>query len=301
MRGNERLLRLAALLSRSTTQPQVVVADNGLDPRVVRALRSAGVGVATMEGNRGFAAAVNCAVRLAEGDVLVVVNDDVLPVPDGDFLAELVAPVAEGHGMVAAVLVKPSLPGVVESAGFEVDDALNAHHYLRGLPVEGVAHAPNPPLGPCGGAAAYRRDVFLGAGGFDEGFFVYWEDVDLAIRLRALGVSCGLAAAARALHNESTTLGAGSLTKAIAVGKSRGYFLRKYNALGTPGRALRVAPMEVAASCAITVRHRSLKPAGARLAGWRACGRRAPWPTTLRPTVGLVDGARRRYARAVAT
>jgi GT2 family glycosyltransferase len=301
MRGNERLLRLAALLARSTTRPQVVVADNGLDPRVSGALRSTGVDVATMDGNCGFAAAVNRAARLADGDVLVIVNDDVLPVPGGDFLAELVAPVAEGHGMVAAVLVKPSLPGVVESAGFEVDDALNAHHYLRGLPIEDIAHAPGPPLGPCGGAAAYRRDVFLGAGGFDEGFFAYWEDVDLAIRLHALGVTCGLAAGARGLHNESTTLGAGSLTKAIAVGKSRGYFLRKYDAFGTPRVAMRVVPMEVAVSCALAMRHRSLKPALARVAGWRACGGRAAWPTTLRPTVGFVDGARRRYARGVAT
>jgi GT2 family glycosyltransferase len=155
-------------------------------------------------------------------------------------------------------------------------------------------------LGPCGGAAAYRRDVFLGVGGFDEGFFAYWEDVDLAIRLHALGVTCGLASAARVLHHESTTLGAGSLTKAVAVGKSRGYFLRKYSALGTPRVALRVVPMEVAASCALTVRHRSLKPARARVAGWRACRHRAAWPTTLRPTVGLVDGALRRYSRAVA-
>lgn len=299
MRGNERLLRLAALLARSTTQPQVVVADNGLDPRVARALRATGVDVATMDGNRGFAAAVNCAARLADGDVLVIVNDDMLPVPGADFLAELVAPLARGHGMVAGVLVKPSLPGVVESAGFEVDDALNAHHYLRGLPVEDIVHAPGPPLGPCGGAAAYLRDVFLGVGGFDEGFFAYWEDVDLAIRLHALGVTCGLAACARALHNESTTLGAGSLTKAIAVGKSRGYFLRKYGALESRV-AVRVVPMELAVSCALTVRHRSLKPVLARVAGWRACGDRAAWPTTLRPTVGFVDGARRRYARGVA-
>ena len=145
----------------------------------------------------------------------------------------------------------------------------------------------------------YRRDVFLGAGGFDEGFFAYWEDVDLAIRLHALGVTCGLAAAARGLHNESTTLGAGSLTKAIAVGKSRGYFLEARR-VRDPRVAMRVVPMEVAVSCALAMRHRSLKPALARVAGWRACGGRAVWPTTLRPTVGFVDGARRRYARGVA-
>ncbi len=36
----------------------------------------------------------------------------------------------------------------------------------------------------------YRRDIFMDAGGFDEKFFCYFEDVDLAFRLRLLGHRC---------------------------------------------------------------------------------------------------------------
>ena len=36
----------------------------------------------------------------------------------------------------------------------------------------------------------YRRDAFLEAGGFDESFFAYYEDSDLAFRLRLLGHRC---------------------------------------------------------------------------------------------------------------
>jgi GT2 family glycosyltransferase len=40
---------------------------------------------------------------------------------------------------------------------------------------------------PCAAAALYRRDAFLAAGGYDESFFCYCEDLDLAYRLRLLG------------------------------------------------------------------------------------------------------------------
>ena len=56
------------------------------------------------------------------------------------------------------------------------------------------------PLGPSGGAAAYDREAFLRLGGFDERIFAYFEDVDLALRLRKAGWSCRLAPAARGTH-----------------------------------------------------------------------------------------------------
>jgi GT2 family glycosyltransferase len=40
---------------------------------------------------------------------------------------------------------------------------------------------------PCAAAALYRRDALVEAGGFDERFFCYFEDVDLGFRLRLLG------------------------------------------------------------------------------------------------------------------
>ena len=42
-------------------------------------------------------------------------------------------------------------------------------------------------FGPCGGAAAYRREAWTQAGGFDPALFMYMEDVDLAWRLQMLG------------------------------------------------------------------------------------------------------------------
>lgn len=54
---------------------------------------------------------------------------------------------------------------------------------------------------PSGAAALYRRDAFETAGGFDEGFFCYIEDVDLGLRMRAVGGRCILASDAVAIHS----------------------------------------------------------------------------------------------------
>jgi GT2 family glycosyltransferase len=65
-------------------------------------------------------------------------------------------------------------------------------------------------FGGCGGGAAYRREAWQAAGGFDERLFMYLEDVDLAWRLRLLGWEAVFAPDARLYHHLSAT-GGGAL------------------------------------------------------------------------------------------
>jgi GT2 family glycosyltransferase len=55
---------------------------------------------------------------------------------------------------------------------------------------EPEAERPAEVFAACAGAALYRRDAFLDAGGFDERFFCYLEDVDLSFRLQLAGHRC---------------------------------------------------------------------------------------------------------------
>lgn len=298
LRGDDALVELVAELGRGALEAQVLVADNGLSSRVVDRLRGEDAEVIPMNGNRGFAAAVNAAARRADGDILVVLNDD-LGV-DAGFLAALVAPVVAGATMSAGVLLEATRPHVIETAGLEIDRTLGAHDYLGGRPVTVLEHAGHPPLAPCGAAAAYEMDAFRRVGGFDEGFFAYYEDLDLALRLRRHGASCALAAEARALHAGSSTVGAGSIEKALLVGFSRGYLIRKYGVVSkSHGRtAMLAVAQETAASILLALRHRSFAPAKERLRGWRACRVRAERPPDEALTVGVCQAWLRRYSRA---
>ncbi len=60
---------------------------------------------------------------------------------------------------------------------------------------------------PCAAAALYRRDAIMDVGGFDESFFCYFEDVDLAFRLRLRGHRCRYVPEAVARHIGSAITG----------------------------------------------------------------------------------------------
>lgn len=75
----------------------------------------------------------------------------------------------------------------------------------HGLQVDERAISEREVFSPCAAAALYRRDAFVAAGGFDEDFFCYVEDVDLGFRLRLAGHRCMLVPDAVALHVGSAT------------------------------------------------------------------------------------------------
>ena len=74
-------------------------------------------------------------------------------------------------------------------------------------------------FGPCGGAGLYARRMMLQLGGFDEDFFAYLEDVDLAWRARLAGLRCFYQPPARILPAHSATLGDASPAKRLLLGR----------------------------------------------------------------------------------
>ena len=227
--GGERLARLLESLSRQTIEHELVIVDNG-SPASTQALIAADAPharVIRMEENVGFGRAVNRGAEAAAGDVIVLLNDDVVCEPG--FLESLTAALApdEGVVMAAGVLLTAAEPETIDSAGIMFDRTLFAFDYLHGDHVT-VLDGAGDPLGPTGGAAAFDRRAFEAVGGFDEAFFAYLEDVDLTARLLARGGRCRLVRNARAVHHHSATLGSASKRKNELMGWSRGYSLGKY-------------------------------------------------------------------------
>jgi hypothetical protein len=171
--------------------------------------------------------------------------------------------------MVAGVLVQHAAPHLIDSAGVVVDQTLLPFDHLHGEAASTAVDAPAP-LGPIGGAALYRLDAFARVRGFDENFFAYGEDVDIALRLRAEGARCNLAGNARALHRHSVTLSSGSSKKNELLGWSRGYMLRRYGVLREPQRAARTVVAESVISIGQLVLDRNGAGIRGRINGWRA-------------------------------
>ncbi len=274
---NARALLLAALesLGRQTVPVDVVVVDNASVDGTAEAIseRHPQVRVVRNERNLGFGAAINRAALELDGDVLVLVNNDVVCEPD--FVERLVERLERPEiGMAAGVLLQAEAPDRVDSAGIELDTTLRSWDYLWNEPVSALEHARDP-VGPCGGAAAYRLDVFKRLGGFDEALFAYWEDVDLALRFRAAGWGCALAADARALHRHGQTLGAGSPAARRLEAFGRGYVLAKYRvARRRPLTQAKIALLDLPALAVHLAARRETGPIRERRRG-RAAGLRA--------------------------
>jgi GT2 family glycosyltransferase len=135
--------------------------------------------------NLGFCGGNNRLVGAAEGDAVVLLNNDTRPAPN--WLAVLVDALASAPPDVAAVSGK-----IVNWEGDRLDFArgvmtFDGHafqlDFRRPLDRARVPADGEELLFACGGNMIVRRSSFLAAGGFDESYFAYLEDVDLGWRL----------------------------------------------------------------------------------------------------------------------
>lgn len=180
-------------LLRQTLKPRrVIVVDNASSDGAVDALerRHPELEVARPGRNLGFAAGNNAGVWAAtDCEWVALLNPDAFPEPD--WLAWL-ARAAREHpacSMVGSRLLRATAPGELDGTGdvYHVSGLAWRRDHRR--PVEKGAPG-GEVFSVCAAAAMYRRDVFLSAGGFDERFFCYFEDTDLAFRLRLQGHHC---------------------------------------------------------------------------------------------------------------
>jgi GT2 family glycosyltransferase len=266
--GERWLPRTLQSLRAQTERPDVVVVDNGSADSSVAATRADFPEVTVLElgENIGFGPALNRAVATHPAEAIALLNYDVECEPG--FCAALLGGLDAEVDMVAGVLLQEREPRLIDSAGVVADRTLMGFDYLHGEPVAAAATAPAP-LGPTGGAALYRREAFAAVGGFDERIFLYYEDLDLALRLAARGSGCRLAPEARALHAYSAGLGAASAAKYARTGWSRGYMLRRYGVMRDPRLALRMLACEGAIVAGQLLRDHTAAGLRGRVRGYR--------------------------------
>lgn len=246
----------------------MVLVDNGSSDDSVELARRElpGVRVVELGENLGFGRAINRAVAAVPADPVILLNNDAVPEPR--FVEALLDGLGKGVDAVAGVLLQERAPELIDSAGVVADATLMGFDYLHGERVE-AAETAAAPLGPTGGAALYRRAAFEAVGGFDERIFLYYEDLDLALRLAARGGRCDLAPQARALHAYSASLGAASARKYAWTGWSRGYMLRRYGVMRRPRPALRALACEGALCAGQLLKDHTTGGLRGRLRGWR--------------------------------
>lgn len=157
--------------------------------------------------NLGFCGGNNRLVAEASGDAVAFLNNDTRPRPE--WLAALVDALAAAPPDVAAVSGK-----IVDWEGDRLDFGrgvmtFDGHafqlDFRRPLGRARVPAAGEELFFACGGNMLIRRESFLAAGGFDEAYFAYLEDVDLGWRLWSGGERVVFVPDAVVHHRSSAT------------------------------------------------------------------------------------------------
>jgi len=185
---------LAALARQHPAPAEVVVVDNGSHDGSVDYLRAAPAGlnlrVLELGANTGFAHAANHGIERCAGEFVALINTDV--VLADDWLARMAAAL-HGDRTAASVACKMLWledPSRVYDAGDVLRRDGACEQRGRFARDDGRWDQAGEVFGACAGAALYRRHAVLEVGGFDERYFAYLEDVDLALRLRLAGWTC---------------------------------------------------------------------------------------------------------------
>ena len=200
---------LSSLASQTYSDFEVIVVDNGSrdgSPEYIEE-NYPWVRLAKNDENLGFAGGTNVGIRAAKGEFVITLNNDSRA--DSRFIEELIKPMADPEvGVCAAKMLFPD--GRINSAGICISRSGAA--WDRGMfePDRGQYEFVEEVFGACAGAALYRREMLDEIGLFDEDFFLYLEDVDLAFRARLAGWKCLYVPGARVIHHHGGTAGVGS-------------------------------------------------------------------------------------------
>ena len=182
---------------------QVVVVDTGGAATVAPDLSSRVRLLRT--DNRGYGAAANSGfTAVPDAPAVLLLNDDAVVLPGA--VEPLVAALADPQvGAVQPMLVDGD-HATVTSRGVAIDRYGAGSDLGEGEPVASAGVDGELEIFT-GGAVVLDRGFLRDTGGFDESYFLYYEDVDLARRGRALGWRYRLVPAALVEHERGTTTG----------------------------------------------------------------------------------------------
>lgn len=212
---------LASLRELERPAAEIVVVDNGsTDDSAERVRREFPEVKLLLRGeNTGFCRANNEGIRGTSSPYVLVLNPDTRLTPR--FLEELL-PVFEDPavGMAAGKLLR--FDGrTLDSAGQQLGRSRQPRDRGYGRPDRGQLDLDGEVFGVCGAAALYRRsmlDSVADPGGecFDEAFFAFYEDLDLAWRARHRGWKAVYRHRAVAYHARGGTAAAGPWSRWLA-------------------------------------------------------------------------------------
>jgi GT2 family glycosyltransferase len=201
---------LSSISRQSYKKYEIIFVDNGSSDSSLNFIKEHYPEVITLvsEKNLGFAGGTNAGIHMSKGDFILTLNNDT--VLDPFFLEEIQKPMNTypDVGMCGSKILLPD--GRINSTAICIFRSGAAWDRGIGELDIGQYDCLEKIFGPSAGAALYRRTMMDEIGLFDEDFFLFMEDVDLAFRAQLAGWTCMYVPSAKVIHTFGGTTGIGS-------------------------------------------------------------------------------------------
>ena len=217
---------LDSLLQQTYTRLEIIVVDNASTDNSLSLLNMVPqVTVLPQESNLGFTGACNIGLQNANGEILVLLNNDTIV--DMGWIQAIVTAFERfpDVGLVASKMLLYDRRDIFHTAGDYV--TLDGLAHNRGVWQEDTGQYDHPAyvFSACGGSAAYRRTMLNDVGLLDNDFFFSFEDVDLAWRACLMGWRCLYAPQGVVYHKLKAS--GGGVTASYFDGRNRLYTIVK--------------------------------------------------------------------------
>jgi GT2 family glycosyltransferase len=177
----ESLLNLLASLERQSLKPDYVfITDNNSVQSLALKQHSFPVQITKLDGNKGFAAGANVALKNAiknNFNYLMLLSQDVILEPSSAM--QMIAELVSSEGIVFPTMYNRNTNSVFSKGG-----SLNK---FSGSIKLSTSSSPKNPEWADGSCLVFTKEVFNSVEGFYEKFFMYFEDVDYCYRAKLKG------------------------------------------------------------------------------------------------------------------
>ena len=180
--------------------------------------------------NLGFGAAINKGIKISKNKFIVIINNDIIL--DKNWLLnarEFIENNNDIFDLYSTTIMQHSKDDLIDSTGFKLTKGFGIITN-RNLRVNQITKDFSV-FGPVAACAIYNRAIFRKIGFFFEKYFLYEEDIDIAIRAHLYGYKCGHIMNAKSTHVGSASLGYYSPVKQYYISRNKIwlFFLNMHN------------------------------------------------------------------------